>query len=41
VDKVKKNPVELEWGGVYWVDVAQDRNKWIALVNAVTNFPVP
>jgi hypothetical protein len=26
---------------MYWIDVAQDRNQWRALVNAVMNLEVP
>ena len=29
---------EVRWGGdVDWIDLAQDRNRWRALVNAVMN----
>jgi hypothetical protein len=30
--------LELRWSGVYWIGLAQDRGKWVALVNAVMNF---
>jgi hypothetical protein len=28
---------EIGWDGVDWVDLAQDRNHWRALVNTVIN----
>jgi hypothetical protein len=32
---------EVGWDGVAWVDMAQDRDRWRALVNAVMNFRFP
>jgi hypothetical protein len=32
---------EIGWDGVDWVDLAQDRDLWRALVNTVMNLRVP
>jgi hypothetical protein len=32
---------EIGWGGVNWTGLAQGRDKWRALVNAVMNIMVP
>jgi hypothetical protein len=37
VDNIKIGLLELSWGGVDWIGLAQDRDKWRALVNAVMN----
>jgi hypothetical protein len=33
--------LELGWGVVDWIGLAQDRNRWRALVNSVLNLLVP
>jgi hypothetical protein len=32
---------EVEWGDLDWIGLAQDRNRWRALVNSVMNLRVP
>jgi hypothetical protein len=32
---------EIGWGGMDWIDLAQDRDKWRVLVNAVMNLRFP
>jgi len=34
------DPQEVGWG-MGWIDLAQNRSTWRALVNAVMNLPVP
>jgi hypothetical protein len=41
VDNIKMSLGETEWDGMYWIDLAQDRDQWRALVNTVMNFRVP
>jgi hypothetical protein len=41
VDNIKMDVLEMGLGGVDWIRLAQDRDKWIALVNAVMNRWVP
>jgi hypothetical protein len=33
--------VEAGWGDVDWIDLAQDRERWRAVVKAVLNLRVP
>jgi hypothetical protein len=39
VDTIRMNHVEMGWGDVDWIGLAQDR--WRALVNSVLNLRVP
>jgi hypothetical protein len=41
VDNIKMDIREIEWSGVDWIDMAQDRDKWRALVNTEVKFRVP
>jgi hypothetical protein len=38
---MKRDLGEIGWDDVDWVDVAQDRDQWRALVNTVMNLLVP
>jgi hypothetical protein len=40
VDNIKMNPEETGWCGVGWIGLAQERNRWRALVNAVMKLQV-
>jgi hypothetical protein len=37
---IKMDLGEVGWGDVDWIGLAQDRDKWRALVNALMNFRV-
>jgi hypothetical protein len=41
VDNVKMDLREIGWGSMDWIDLAQDRDQWRALVNTVMNLRVP
>jgi hypothetical protein len=41
VDNIKMDHREIAWSGMDWIDLAQDRDWWRALVNTVMHFRVP
>jgi hypothetical protein len=40
VDNIKMNFGKIEWGGMDWIDLGRDRDRWRALVNTVMNLLV-
>jgi hypothetical protein len=41
VDNIKIDLSEIGWGVIDWIDLAQDRGQWRALVNTVMNLRIP
>jgi uncharacterized protein YebE (UPF0316 family) len=40
-NNIKMDLRDLGYGVMDWIDLAQDRDQWRALVNTVINFQVP
>jgi hypothetical protein len=40
LDNIGMDLVEVGWGDVDWIGLAQDRDRWVALVNSVLNHRV-
>jgi hypothetical protein len=41
VDNIRMDLAEVGRGDVDWIDLAQDRDRWRAVVNSVLNLRVP
>jgi hypothetical protein len=41
VNNIKMDLREIEWDGMDLIDLAQDRDQWVALVNTVMKLRVP
>jgi hypothetical protein len=40
-DNIRIDVREIGWGGMDWIELAQDREHWMALVNTVMNLRAP
>jgi hypothetical protein len=40
-DNINMDIHEMEGGGINWIELAQDRDRWQTFVTAVMNFRVP
>jgi hypothetical protein len=40
-NNIRMDLVEVGWGDADWIGLAQDRDRWRALVNSVLNLRVP
>jgi hypothetical protein len=40
-DDIKMNLQEVEYGGMDWIGLARDRDRWRAVLNAIMNLRIP
>jgi len=40
-ENIKMNPQGVGCGGMEWIELAQDRDRWRTVVSAVRNYRVP
>ena len=40
-DNIKMDIRDVGWGGMDWIELAQDKDRWRALVSTVMNLRVP
>jgi hypothetical protein len=40
-DNIEMDLREIGWGGMGWIDLAQEWDQWISLVNTVINLRIP
>jgi hypothetical protein len=41
VDNIKIDPREIRWDAIDWINLAQDKDQWRALVSTVMKLRVP
>jgi hypothetical protein len=41
IDNIRMDLVEVGWGDMDWISLAEDRDRWRALLNSVLNLRVP
>jgi hypothetical protein len=39
-DNIRIDLMEIEWEGMNWIQLAQDKDQWLAFVNMVINLSV-